>query len=565
MRHIFGEELRLRTLRGLKLISKSVGSTMGVNGGNTVFNFSDQHFGVTKDGATVAATFTITRDNVAQAMSTMVKDVSKQTNDIAGDGTTTATVLASIMYEMGLKATGNYPKSNNLKGLLPEGYINYTKPHQSVDFEAYETLELDPKSYSTKTNYTVREYSDILGKYAEKAVEYLTNLETKVKLTPMEVVHHVALTSGNGDYRMADVFAQAFEKIGERGTVLTRTSFTEKEDKVTLIEGYQFAGDVFHQVYLNPSTMSNEFENPLIFLTDETVSRVEDIINVLKLSKQTGRPFLLVCSHIDDYIQSRLVTSMIEEGIVGAVVKAPRFGEVRDMYMEDIAILTGGKYLARHNLRVKDAKLEHTGSVDKVVIDLRGTKLIGYHGKPEDIADRIELLKNFDGDDVLKRQRDIDERIRKIEGRFAEIIYKVDSEVEQKEVEFRLADSLQAIHGALEEGVLPGGGIALLLCAKELNSLPEFEEIAPYMQRAFEEPFRVLMTNSELDPQVYLDKVYDELSEDNMVGVELKTMQITNMVKANVLDPLKVTKAAVTSAASVVRTIIQTKQHIANE
>lgn len=565
-RIVQGEEFRLRSIRGLRDLVTAVGSTMGANGGNVIFGFSNNHFGMSKDGVTVANNFYITRDSVAHAVSTFVKQVSQRTNKLVGDGTSSSLVLAAEMYERGLMLIDQYPSTSYLDVLLPDSLTqNDANKLPMVDYEAYQDLELLSDIYPQKIS--ARNLRDLLEEYVEQAVEYLERLQTKVKLTPQEVVRAVARTSSNGDELITNLFVEAFEAVDMNGVVIAEADVLGT-NSIRLVDGFAFEGHVLNPVLLNPDTMSESFERPLIFVTDKYIDHADDITKVLKISKMENRPFILICSDISDQLLGAMVQTMINEGIKGLPVKAPYYGVERVDFLHDVCAVTGATFIDTQGSALRNCSVKEAGTVPRVVVNNTGTKFLDHLSNTEAktrVEERINSIMELLERSTSERETELlTKRMHNLRGKAATISVKVESEAEQEEVGYRLEDALNAIHGALEEGVLPGGGTALILCARAMLSEFHDREVSSMMYDVLTKPFKVLIENSGGDPAEYLAELHD-LSEDHMVGIELRSMTKQLMVEQGILDPLKVTKSVLRTSCSVVKTLLQTRLMMTND
>jgi len=567
-RLVKGQEFRLRSLFGLRQLVTAIGSTMGVNGGNVMWKYTEQHFGLTKDGVTVATNFFITRDSVAHAISSYVKQVSQRTNKLVGDGTSTSNVLATELYERGLMFTGQYPKTTFLREMLPKSMtLSDASRLPAIDYEAYDYFSLKENTYSPTTYLTPRKFRDVLDDYTDSAVKYLYHLREKMNLTPEEIVRHVAHTSSNGDALITDLFVEAFKSVNMDGVVIAEADLVGS-NTVGQIDGFSFEGHAINPVLLNPNTMSQEYENPLVLVTDKYLDSDADVAQAIKLSRDYQRPFVLVCSDISDQLLSAMVRAMISEGVKGIPVKAPYYGTERVDFLHDLCVATGATFIDTEGNALRNYERRHCGTVPRVIVNSTGTKLIGHLDNPkiaEKVEERVQAIRTTLEDVKSEREREIlEKRINNLKGKVATISVKVETEAEREEVAYRLEDALNAIQGALEKGVLPGGGTSLILCARHMQKEFYNKDFANMMFDVLVEPFNVLIKNSGGDPAEYIKKL-DALSEDNPIGIELRSMEVANMISQGVLDPLKVTESVLKTACSISKTLLQTQIMLSND
>lgn len=589
MRRVATEEFRLRSLYGLTELAKTVGATMGTCGGNVMFHFSDQNFGLTKDGVTVAKGFFITNDAVAHAVSTYMKEAAEQTNKEAGDGTTTATILGATLYAAGLTLVGEFPSNVDFHSILPSYLLNDVNGARIFNWEKYDNFEPIAIPYLTTWSdfgYSRKKFTEFIDIYCNNICNRLDEMAKEISLTPQEIVKSVAYVSSNGDKVMQDLFVEAFEKVQMDGIVLASTVVRGKNE-VTSIEGFNFEGQPEHPGFLNPNTYSVEFEKPLIFISDKYTDLHNDVQTVLSHAKTQNRPFVLIAAGLGESLLNQVVHTMHRDGIKGIVVKAPAFGIERNELLHDIAAVTGGTFLDSEAFSLATAKLHHAGTCDKVIVNMNGTSLVGFDGSEKirsNINERIAALENRLKDKNLGKIEieKLNQRISNLKGHFAEIIYSVDSEPEQEEAKYRLEDALNAIYTALKEGVVAGGGTALieagrseLLQAEEavatledeaLDEAELYKEFASVMASALMSPLHTLLENANVDSYFWIDKILESLTNgEKHMGVELQTMQFKNLVECRVLDPVNVTKSALRSAVSVAKTLVSTVMMQVNE
>ena len=511
---IYGEEARRALQRGVDKLANAVKVTLGPKGRNVVL---DKKFGapnITKDGVSVAKEIEL-EDAFENMGAQMVKEVATKTSDNAGDGTTTATVLAQAIVREGLK--------NVTAGANPMAL------KRGIDL-AVAAVTAELKKISTPTK----------GK-AEIA--------------------QVATISANGDREIGGIIADAMDKVGKDG-VITVEEAKGIDTTLDVVEGMQF-----DQGYLSPYFVTNaermecELENPYILIHEKKISSMKDLLPVLEKVVQKGRPLLIIAEDIEGEALATLVVNKIRGTFVCSAVKAPGFGDRRKAMLDDIAILTGGKSVTEDlGIKLENIKLEDLGSAKKVVIDKDNTTIMQGAGKKADIDSRCEVIRHQIKETTSDYDREkLQERLAKLVGGVAVINVGAATEVEMKEKKARVEDAMHATHAAVEEGIVPGGGVALVRTLPVLNSLKvEGDENigVAIVKRAIEEPLRHIVSNAGGEGSVVVAKV---LGEKRNIGFNAESGVFEDMVAAGIIDPTKVVRSALQNAASIAGLMLTTE------
>jgi chaperonin GroEL len=518
---VFGEEARRRLKRGIDILANAVGTTLGPKGRNVAL---DKKWGaptITHDGVTVAKEIELP-DPYENMGVQLLKEVATKTNDVAGDGTTTATVLAHVMVTEGMKnvAAGANPM------LLKKG------------------IEMAVKA----------------------VVEEIKRMAKPVQ-SKDDIAHVAAISSA--DPEIGNLIAEVMDKVGKDGVITVEESKTGLPFETEYVEGMQFdRGYISPYFVTNPETMEAVLENPYILIHDKKISAAADIIPVLERLLQEGetRSLLVIAEDVDGEALATLVLNKLR-GIINAVaVKAPGFGERRKAMLQDIAILTGGQVISEElGRKLENVRISDLGRADKVVVTKDDTTIIGGRGDPKAIKGRIEQIKA----EMEKTTSDYDreklqERLAKLAGGVAIIRVGAATEVELKEKKHRVEDALSATRAAVEEGIVPGGGVALLNAAKALDSLKADGDVQTgihIVRRALEEPLRRIAENAGEDGAVVVEMVRRLQKEKNNpnIGYNVLTGEYVDMVEAGIIDPAKVTRTALENAASVAAMILTTE------
>ena len=515
----FDIEARDQLKKGVDALANAVKVTLGPKGRNVIIEKSFGGPQVTKDGVTVAKEIEL-EDPLENMGAQMVKEVASKTNDLAGDGTTTATVLAQAMVHEGLK--------NVAAGANPQDLKNGM----------------------------------------DKATEALVkNLEKQAVPVgdDLEKIKQVASISANNDINIGEMISNAFGKVGKDG-VITVEEAKGMDTYVDVVEGMQF-----DRGYLSPyfvtdhEKMEVELEKPLILLVEKKISSMKDLLPVLEKSAQTGRPLLIIAEDVEGEALATLVVNKLRGTLKVAAVKAPGFGDRRKAMLDDIAVLTGGTVISEERgFTLENAGLEMLGQADRVTIDKDNTTIVGGAGKKEDVQARIKQIKaqiETTTSDYDKEK--LQERLAKLSGGVAVIYVGAPSEVELKEKKDRVEDALNATRAAVEEGIIAGGGVALVRAKdalKDVKPVNKDEETGiKIVERAIEEPLRQIVNNSGKEGAIVVGKVAEGEGD---FGYDAKNDEYVNMFKAGIIDPKKVTRVALENANSVASMILMTEAAI---
>ena len=511
---LFDEDARRKILKGVEVLSKAVKVTLGPKGRNVVI---EKKFGsptITKDGVTVAKEVEL-EDAFENIGAQLVKEVADKTSDNAGDGTTTATVLAEIIFKEGLKnvAAGANPMA------LKRG----------------------------------------IDKAAEVVVGELRSISKLVK--DKKEIAQVATVAANSDSNIGNLISDAMEKVGKDG-VITVEEAKSTSTALDVVEGMQF-----DQGYLSPYFVSDTdkmqclLEDPYILIYGKKISNLKDMLSLLEKIARSGKPLLVIAEDVEGEALATLVVNKIRGTLSCCAVKAPGYGDRRKAMMEDIAILTGGKAVTEDlGLKLENIGLEDLGRAKRVRIDKENTTVIEGAGETKDIEARIKQIRRQieDSDSDYDKEK-LQERLAKLAGGVAVINVGAATETEMKEKKARVEDALHATRAAVEEGIVPGGGVALLRAVPALEKikLTGDEKIgAKIIQRAIEEPIRQLVENGGLEGSVIVEKIKNEKVN---IGFDVAKNKITDMVEDGVMDPVKVTRTALENAASISSLLLTTE------
>jgi len=514
---MFNEDARRKLLSGVEQISKAVKVTLGPKGRNVLL---DKKFGaptVTKDGVSVAKEVELA-DPYENMGAQLLKEVATKTNDVAGDGTTTATVLAYSLVKEGLKAVA--------AGMTP--------------------LELKKG----------------IDKAVEIAVEEIKKNSKNIK--DKEEISHVASVSANNDNEIGNTIADAMEKVGKDGVITVEESKT-MDTSIEFVEGMQFdRGYISAYFVTDRDTMTSVFEDVFILIHDKKVSSMKDMLPLLEKVAQSGKPLLIIAEDCDGEALSTLVVNSLRGTLRTCAVKAPGFGDRRKAMLEDIAILTGGEVISEElGLKLENTEISQLGKAKTVKIDKDNTTIINGSGKQKDIQDRIAQIKAQIEDTTSDYDREkLQERLAKLAGGVAVINVGAATEVELKEKKHRVEDALSATRAAIDEGIVPGGAISLIQAALSLDKadstgLTDDEKVGfKIVKRALEEPIRQIAENAGLDGAVIADRAK---KEKKGIGFDAAKMEWVDMMKAGIIDPAKVTRSALQNAASIASLLLTTE------
>jgi len=512
----FDIEARDGLKRGVDALANAVKVTLGPKGRNVIIGKSFGGPNVTKDGVTVAKEIEL-KDPLENMGAQMVKEVASKTNDLAGDGTTTATVLAQAIVKEGLKNVAAGANPMDLK--------------RGID-KAVEAIVAD------------------LGKQAKEVG------------SSSEKIKQVASISANNDEVIGDLIATAFGKVGKEG-VITVEEAKGTDTYVDVVEGMQFDRGYLSPYFVtNPEKMNVELENPYILLYDKKVSSLKELLPVLEPVAQSGKPLLIIAEDVDGEALSTLVVNKLRGALKIAAVKAPGFGDRRKAMLEDIAILTGGTVIAEESgYTLENATIEMLGTAEKIAIDKDNTTIVNGAGNADLIKNRVNQIKSQMETTTSDYDREkLQERLAKLAGGVAVLYVGAASEVEMKEKKDRVDDALHATRAAVEEGIVAGGGVALLRAKSVLDKLKaDNADEATGIQivaRAVESPLRTIVENAGLEGSVVVAKVAEGKGD---FGYNAKTDEYVDMLKAGIIDPKKVTRVALENAASVAGMILTTE------
>ncbi len=509
-------EARNGIKRGVDALANAVKVTLGPKGRNVIISKSFGAPTVTKDGVTVAKEIEL-EDALENMGAQMVKEVASKTNDLAGDGTTTATVLAQAIVKEGLKNVASGANPMDLKRGIDKAVIALTKD-----------LEKQTKE---------------VGDSSEK-------------------IKQVASISANNDEHIGELIAEAFGKVGKEG-VITVEEAKGTETHVDVVEGMQFDRGYLSPYFVtNSEKMTADLENPYILLFDKKISAMKDLLPVLEPVAQSGKPLLIIAEDVDGEALATLVVNKLRGSLKIAAVKAPGFGDRRKAMLEDIAILTGGTVISEERgFTLENTTIDMLGTAEKVAIDKDNTTIVNGAGDNADIENRVNQIKSQIESTTSDYDKEkLQERLAKLAGGVAVLYVGAASEVEMKEKKDRVDDALHATRAAVEEGIVAGGGVALVRAQAVLNSLKaENDDEATGIQiviRAVESPLRTIVENAGGEGSVVINKV---LEGDKNFGFDAKTNTFVDMMKAGIIDPKKVTRIALENAASVAGMILTTE------
>ncbi|MBQ4329894.1 MAG: chaperonin GroEL [Lentisphaeria bacterium] len=509
---VFSDEARRSVLEGVTLLSKAVKATLGPKGRNVVI---DKKYGapaVTKDGVTVAKEIEL-KDAYANMGAQMVKEVASKTNDVAGDGTTTATVLAEAIYREGLK--------------------NVTAGSNPME----------------------------LKRGIEKAVEAVVAELKGMSQSVSDQIAQVATISANGDTTIGNIIAEAMAKVGQEGTITVEEAKT-LETTLDVVEGMQFdKGYLSPYFATNTESMEAALEDAYILIHEKKISNLNDMLPLLQAVAKEGKPLLIIAEDVEGEALATLVINSMRGILKVCAVKAPGFGDRRKAMLQDIAILTGGTCISEDlGLKLENVTVEQLGKAKRVTVTKENTTIVEGYGAKEAIMGRISQIRREIEETSSDYDREkLQERLAKLAGGVAVINVGAATEVEMKEKKDRVDDALHATRAAVEEGIVPGGGVALVRAAKAiaaLNLAGDEATGAAIVARAVEEPLRQLAANGGYEGSVVVQRVKEGSGNE---GFNVATGEYADMLKAGILDPAKVTRSALQNAASVASLLLTTE------
>ncbi len=512
---IFDESARQALLRGVNKLARAVVATLGPKGRNVVL---DKKFGsptVTKDGVTVAKEIEL-EDPYENMGAQMVREVASKTSDAAGDGTTTATVLAEAIYREGLKFV--------TAGASPIGIQRG------------------------------------IQKAVEAAVEHLAKISKKVK--DKEEIKQVATVSANWDTTIGEIIADAMDKVGKDGTITVEEA-KSIETTLEVVEGMQFDKGYLSPYFVtNAETMEAKIEDAYILNYEKKITSLKDLLPILEKVAKLGKPLLIIAEDVEGEALATLVVNKLRGTINVCAVKAPGFGDRRKAMLEDIAILCGGKCITEDlGIKLESIGLEDLGRAKSIVVDKENTTIVEGYGKSGDIQGRVNQIRRQIEETTSDYDREkLQERLAKLAGGVAVINVGAATETEMKEKKARVEDALHATRAAVEEGIVPGGGVALIRCLSVLEGLKTSnndEQIGiDIVKRAVEEPTRALAENAGVEGSIVVQEIKKRKGND---GYNVSTSEYEDLVKAGVVDPKKVTRTALQNAASIAGLLLTTE------
>ncbi|MGB7749398.1 MAG: chaperonin GroEL [Verrucomicrobiia bacterium] len=512
---IFDEQARQAILRGVQKLSKAVVATLGPKGRNVVI---DKKFGsptITKDGVTVAKEIEL-EDPYENMGAQMVREVASKTSDTAGDGTTTATVLAESIYREGLK---------------------------------FVTSGANPIGIQRGINKAV-----------EAAVSHLDKITKKVK--DKDEIRQVAAVSANWDFEIADKIAEAMDKVGKDGTITVEEA-KSIETTLEVVEGMQFDKGYLSPYFVtNAETMEVKLEDAYILNYEKKISNLKDLLPLLEKAARSGKPLLIIAEEVEGEALATLVVNKLRGTLNVCAVKAPGFGDRRKSMMEDIAVLTGGKFISEDlGIKLESIELTDLGRAKSIVVDKENTTIVEGGGKSSDIQGRVNQIRRQIEETTSDYDREkLQERLAKLAGGVAVINVGAATETEMKEKKARVEDALHATRAAVEEGIVAGGGVALLRCLPAIEAVKtanEDEQIGVgIVKRSVESPLRALAINAGVEGSVIVEAVKKSKGNE---GYNVATGEYEDLVKAGIVDPKKVTRSALQNAASIAGLLLTTE------
>src|SRR5712672_1374651 len=523
---VHGEESRSAILRGINQLADAVKITLGPKGRNVVI---DKKFGsptITKDGVTVAKEIEL--PNAQENMGAqMVREVASKTSDVAGDGTTTATVLAQAIYREGVKTVAAGANPMAMKRGIEKAVIAICG---SVDKEVH-----------------------LIKGELDKFSRAVTG----------EMIAQVGTISANNDETIGHIIAEAMNKVGKDGVITVEEAKT-LETQLDVVEGMQFDRGYLSPYFVtDPERMEVALENAYILINEKKISSMKDLLPLLEQIAKQGRPLLIIAEDIDGEALATLVVNKLRGTLQVCAVKAPGFGDRRKAMLQDIAILTGGKAITEDlGIKMENIEITDLGRAKKITVDKDNTTIVEGKGKGAEIEGRVREIRAQSEKATSDYDREkLQERLAKLVGGVAVIKVGAATETEMKEKKARVEDAMHATRAAVEEGIVPGGGVALVRCQAALDELKfkndDEETGAELVRRALEEPLRQIVANSGEEGAIVVGKIRD--SKDNNYGYNAQTDKFEDLVKAGVIDPTKVTRTALQNAASIAALMLTTE------
>jgi chaperonin GroEL len=521
---VYREDARSAILRGVNALADAVRVTLGPRGRNVIL---DKKWGsptITKDGVTVAKEVDL-KDPMENLGARMVREVASKTSDVAGDGTTTATVLAQCLYREGIRAV---------------------------------TAGANPMD---------------VKKGMERAVGAVTEeLKKLSKPVKGKMIAQVGTISANSDEEIGQIIAEAMEKVGKDGVITVEESRT-MDTVLEVVEGMRFDRGYLSPYFVtDPERMEVVLENPLILIYEKKISSMKDLLPVLEKVAQQGAPLLIVAEEVDGEALATLVVNKLRGTLKAAAVKAPGYGDRRKAMLEDIAVLSGGKAVTEDlGIKLENLRLDDLGRAKKVVIDKDNTTIIEGGGQSKDIEGRVKQIRTQIEETTSDYDREkLQERLAKLVGGVAVIKVGAATETEMKEKKARVEDAMHATKAAVEEGIVPGGGVALLRSAPALTRLAEEKGLGhdvrmgvEITRRALEEPLRWIANNAGQEGNIVVARVREMGEKDPAMGYNAQAEKYENLIEAGVLDPTKVVRSAIQNASSIASLLLTTEAIVA--
>src|SRR6202047_478782 len=532
---VHGEESRQAILRGVNILADAVKVTLGPKGRNVVI---EKKFGsptITKDGVTVAKEIEL-KDSLENMGAQMVREVASKTSDVAGDGTTTATVLAQSIYREGVKTVAAGANPMAMKRGIEKAVIT------------------------------------ICGRLDKEGNREKGELDKLSKPVTGAMIAQVGTISANNDETIGKIIAEAMNKVGKDGVITVEEAKT-LETQLEVVEGMQFDRGYLSPYFVtDPERMEVALENAYVLINEKKISSMKDLLPLLEQIAKSGKPLLIIAEDVEGEALATLVVNKLRGTLQVAAVKAPGFGDRRKAMLQDIAILTGGKAITEDlGIKLENVQISDLGQVKKITVDKDNTTLVEGKGKHSEIEGRVkEIRSQIDKTTSDYDREKLQERLAKLVGGVAVIKVGAATETEMKEKKARVEDAMHATRAAVEEGIVPGGGVALARCVKALDSLKlegdeqgdADEQIGVnIVRRALEEPLRQIVQNAGKEGAVVVERV--RADKNDSFGFNAQTEQFEDLVKAGVIDPAKVTRTALQNAASIAGLMLTTEAMVA--
>jgi chaperonin GroEL len=523
---VHGEESRQAILRGVNVLADAVKVTLGPKGRNVVINKKFGSPTITKDGVTVAKEIEL-GDHLENMGAQMVREVASKTSDVAGDGTTTATVLAQAIYRDGVKSVA---------------------------------AGANPMALKRGIEKAVASICGTLNKDGERSKGYLDTLSKPVS---GDMIAQVGTISANNDDTIGRIIAEAMKKVGKDGVITVEESRT-METSLEVVEGMQFDRGYLSPYFVtDPERMEATLDDCYILINEKKISTMKDLLPILEQVAKMGKPLLIIAEEVDGEALATLVVNKLRGTLQVCAVKAPGFGDRRKAMLQDIAILTGGKAITEDlGIKLENVQVQDLGRAKKVTIDKDNTTIVEGKGKGNEIEGRVrEIRSQVDKTTSDYDREKLQERLAKLVGGVAVIKVGAATETEMKEKKARVEDAMHATRAAVEEGIVPGGGVALVRCQSALDELKfknEDEQTGvAIVRRSLEEPLRQIVGNAGEEGAIVVGKIRE--SKDATFGYNAQTDKFEDLVKAGVIDPTKVTRTALQNAASIAALMLTTE------